>query len=655
MTSVLPVSAFQAAALTWSAELVSVTLRGSFVLALAAVACAAMRRRSAALRHAVWCAALVALIAIPVASRIVPAWSIVVPRAPVSSVLEAARPSDPAIPTAPIELYGAAHTGGVVGAPHEPFPLLPSLGLTWLAIAAALLVRLAVVHRRLARLVARSCRISDPDWQRLLTSAARSLGLRRPVSLQLSAELPLPIVVGWRSPRIVLPASCAGWDRTCRREVLLHELAHVRRRDVLWLTGAQLIRSLFWFHPLVAWAVVHLRDEAERACDDAVLAAGERPSRYAGMLLAMASTPIPSIPAGAMAVLRRDRLSERIEAILAPDRSRLALGKITLLGVALVAAALASIAATPRIDSDAVPEKPVRTESVVAVVHHVPGSPVRVWSVRARLGPIATDSGDRDGNRRLDSPELLVENLTAHDVRSLRVELETPGWSRDAMWRDVAIPSHARERVRITRRDWSNEAPRAAAIRLTAAVTGVRFADGETWSSAAADEETRQLTPTPRGATAQPHPEAAGFPSEPAPVTDGDRIAARAFNPPGAPVVVVEAWTPRRSEPDERSSAERDFGRGHPVTSYPRLTLLNRSDRAVTDVRLRFKADRESHAVTVLHTPIPPGARLHFVRSGTMWGAPDVMTVQVLGVRFEDGTHWGSLGSTIDTRQRWIR
>ena len=38
-----------------------------------------------------------------------------------------------------------------------------------------------------------------------------------------------------------------------------------------------------------------------------------------------------------------------------------------------------------------------------------------------------------------------------------------------------------------------------------------------------------------------------------------------------------------------------------------------------------------------------------------MWGKPEAMTVQVLGVRFADGGTWGSLDSTIDTPQGWIR
>lgn len=68
----------------------------------------------------------------------------------------------------------------------------------------------------------------------------------------------------------------------------MHELAHVRRRDVLVQLGAEGARALHWLDPLVWIALRELQVERERACDDAVLQAGARPSGYAAFLLSFA-------------------------------------------------------------------------------------------------------------------------------------------------------------------------------------------------------------------------------------------------------------------------------------------------------------------------------------------------------------------------------
>ena len=64
----------------------------------------------------------------------------------------------------------------------------------------------------------------------------------------------------------------------------------MRRRDVLTRTAADAACALFWFHPGVWMAARRMRAEAERACDDAVLAAGVPRIGYAEALVALAAT-----------------------------------------------------------------------------------------------------------------------------------------------------------------------------------------------------------------------------------------------------------------------------------------------------------------------------------------------------------------------------
>jgi beta-lactamase regulating signal transducer with metallopeptidase domain len=70
------------------------------------------------------------------------------------------------------------------------------------------------------------------------------------------------------------------------RQVLLHELAHIRRRDLLWGWIPQAARMLWFAHPVVYWAVYRLRLERELACDQlAMTLSGKTAADYAQTLV----------------------------------------------------------------------------------------------------------------------------------------------------------------------------------------------------------------------------------------------------------------------------------------------------------------------------------------------------------------------------------
>ena len=126
----------------------------------------------------------------------------------------------------------------------------------------------------------------------------------------------------------MLPASADEWTDDRRRAVLLHELAHVARRDCLVQRIAACACALYWPHPGVWWAAKRLRTERELACDDRVLASGAAAREYAGHLLdiAHAFRAAPA-PATALGMARARQLERRLLAILDEARNRAALGR----------------------------------------------------------------------------------------------------------------------------------------------------------------------------------------------------------------------------------------------------------------------------------------------------------------------------------------
>ncbi len=131
-------------------------------------------------------------------------------------------------------------------------------------------------------------------------------------------------MTGVLNPTLLLPADCDQWSASCRRVVVLHELAHLRRRDCLVQLLADCACAMYWFHPLVHGAASRLRHEREQACDDVVLEAGTSPTKYADHLLDLVRAGLTVPPTPAVAFGTPSRLNQRIGAILADDRRRAA-------------------------------------------------------------------------------------------------------------------------------------------------------------------------------------------------------------------------------------------------------------------------------------------------------------------------------------------
>jgi beta-lactamase regulating signal transducer with metallopeptidase domain len=218
--------------------------------------------------------------------------------------------------------------------------------------AAGLLTLLALQHWRVARATRRAALVQDPEWLRVASECALTLGMQRLPALRRSLGQPVPMAVGTRHPSVVLPAVADTWPEDRRRAVLLHELAHVARYDCLTQLLACVARAVYWFHPGVWWAARRLRVERELACDDRVLAAGAEGREYAGHLLEIAhSLSGRRAPALAVTMARSRQLEGRMMAALDDARNRrVPRAGIRLAGIAVAVSGLVFVAgATPTV------------------------------------------------------------------------------------------------------------------------------------------------------------------------------------------------------------------------------------------------------------------------------------------------------------------
>jgi hypothetical protein len=201
--------------------------------------------------------------------------------------------------------------------------------------------------------------LDERAWTAPLCEIADRLDLDSVPRLLSSPLIEMPFACGVVDPTIVLPASADQWNDSRRRAVLFHELAHVKRRDLVGHTLGRIACALYWFHPLVWTAARRLRAESERACDDLVLSCGARASDYADHLLDIViSVRHQGAPATAMPMARRRELEGRVLAILDPAVARIGPGRVksaTLLaGVGALALSVGAMApAAPSVERGA--------------------------------------------------------------------------------------------------------------------------------------------------------------------------------------------------------------------------------------------------------------------------------------------------------------
>ena len=329
---------------------------------------AAIALRSAAARHLAWLATLVGVLVLPwilplaaLRIEILPARLGVAGPTPVARAVEGDVVPEASRPLAPAPLPAATPADRRSPSPRRfTWPgTVPALIALWAAVSLALLGRLALAHRAARRIVRSACPADDARWTALLHDLSDRLDLAQAPALVVSDRVEMPFACGaWRST-IVLPAHAASWGDDRRQVVLLHELAHVRRRDLLGQQLGRLACAIYWFHPLVWSAARRLRAESERACDDLVLACGARASDYAGHLLDILTAARGlGAPATVLPMARAKEFEGRLLAILDPGRKRREPGRrqsaALLAGLAAIFLVVAAAAPAPP-PSDASP------------------------------------------------------------------------------------------------------------------------------------------------------------------------------------------------------------------------------------------------------------------------------------------------------------
>ena len=389
--------------------LVDSAIKGAALLGFASLVVLMLRRDSAATRHLVWLAAIVAMLFVPALSALLPPWRVLPEWVvmstdmkvidtvgangsdvidgryeahetdmshaandfPATELSEPAVQSSQAMPSPAIASDIPVATKTEESATALWSSVLPSVWVVgFLLLMARLLAARLLLWRieRAARIIPHGERqgVSPPSLPAIainqsaaadaaivvaFNDARVQLAVRHRITLLIHPDKAIPVVWGIFRHRLLLPAVALQWSDEQLRSVLLHELAHIKRRDTLAQLLAQTACALHWFNPLVWFAGWRLHVERERACDDLVLASGVRASAYAEHLLNVATKLSSSrlTQACGLAMAHSSSLHGRLAAVLSEKRNRrsvstflvaacVLLGTMILIPVAMVGA-----------------------------------------------------------------------------------------------------------------------------------------------------------------------------------------------------------------------------------------------------------------------------------------------------------------------------
>ena len=297
----------------WLADL---ALRGSALLGATLLLMSLARHRSASQRHLIGMTGLIAMPVLPLAMACLPARFSLLPS---------------------LFIQSAAPMGAGVDARSSTImaPWLLVILVAWATVGLVLGARAVAASWRLEKFFRQGQCLPSADES--LTSS-NALNLRRQPEVRTSDAVDLPITFGLLRPRVLLPSEAANWSQDRLDWVLLHEQAHIARRDPAAQALTIVVCCLFWWQPLVWRLGRRLELEREHAADDRVLAHRDDAVGYANLLVDIAEglrgRPVTAF---GLSMARPSQLSARLRAMFNSqiDHRQLGPGQASLAMIAL--------------------------------------------------------------------------------------------------------------------------------------------------------------------------------------------------------------------------------------------------------------------------------------------------------------------------------
>jgi TonB family protein len=242
------------------------------------------------------------------------------------------------------------------------------LAILALLMALVGLIRMVYQLRSLRQIRRHSGLVDYPG--ELVRSISRKLGVTKRVEVHLHPGVAVPMTIGWRHPRIILPEKT--WEDSELELILHHELVHIRRGHFLVRTLEEAVRNLFFIHPLVHLLTREITAWREMACDSELLATSETTRRdYATLLYrALPESGSLKLPALSASISANPDIKKRIETMEHYPRESITWNRSRSTSLALAAIIMIPVLMLASCDFGTTPD--IEQEEVFRVIESMP-------------------------------------------------------------------------------------------------------------------------------------------------------------------------------------------------------------------------------------------------------------------------------------------
>ena len=425
--------------LSWKGALLAL-ITGSLLLAL-------RRKMSPAWRHGLW---MLVFLRLMLPDLGVSRWSVSgwMPKARLTSAVAAPAllPTNPIEPAASnLAAESPAQTDAVpvtrsletvnatpVQPMAAPWTLAQKLFVVWLLGALSVFGLMVALHLRMTVRLRRDRQVPNEEALSVLQQCCAATRVSPVPALIMTNAVTAPALFGVLRPAILMPSDLVA-DAASLRLILLHELAHLKRRDLWVQVVTSFVVALHWFNPLAWWAHRRLRAEAEMAADAHVLRLTEKAEahRFGEVLLGFASRAAAgwALWFAAATVLGiaegRHDLRRRIDAIVDYSRGRRAWWIVGL--TAFVMLAVTGLTQAPA--EEVKPALPPGA-TVSGIVVDEAGKPIYEATAFLSIG----DTRDREVRK------VVTDEDGRYHFVSVPVKTELQAWARHYKFMDTKMP-----------------------------------------------------------------------------------------------------------------------------------------------------------------------------------------------------------------------
>ncbi len=152
------------------------------------------------------------------------------------------------------------------------FPYKTVLFITWFFVALLLFFLQIILEIKLEKKLSYS---KEADFTEIVSKLKSKLEIKKKIKIYLSDNISVPLTRSFLKPKIFLPADAKKWNFNELNSIIAHEMAHIKRKDIIFQIFETLINVLYFFHPFIWFARNQSSLHREKICDEMAMKANK--------------------------------------------------------------------------------------------------------------------------------------------------------------------------------------------------------------------------------------------------------------------------------------------------------------------------------------------------------------------------------------------